>query len=98
MGVGLNSMAALLGTAAVSASKVGTAMEGAGKDTLSKNQISESNNADKSAMAAQKAKLNMEKMKTLKLQLKQQKLKNKELRAKNKEARAKAGGKSNGKE
>ena len=55
MGVGTNSMLALMGTAGVAASKIGTA-------------ISESNDADKNEMMAQRAKMNAAKLKQIKLQ------------------------------
>lgn len=62
MGVGINSMAALLGTAAVSASKVGTALEGSNKSSGGSSQnespISQANDGELSAKMADKARKN----------------------------------------
>ena len=65
MGIAQNSMLALLGTAGVAASKVSSSMN---KEDF--NTISQANDADRNAMAAEKASLNMQKMRLQKRQLK----------------------------
>lgn len=81
MGVAQNSMLALLGTAGVAASKVSGSISRSGINEEA-NTISQANDADRNAMAAEKASLNMQKMR---LQKRQLKFKRKEMRFKEKQ-------------
>ena len=69
MGVGTNSMLALIGTAGVAASKISQG-------------ISEANDADKNELMAQKATMNAERLKNLKLKNKKLRLENRALKKK----------------